>query len=68
MRASESFSPPCEGGVRGGGQGITNMLGQAGNSAESIPHAGTCNPFVVNGVRPVGCTHPTMTPSWPCEV
>jgi hypothetical protein len=39
-----------------------------------IPHAGTGDPFVgwvqptANGVRPVGCTHPTMTQSLPCEV
>jgi hypothetical protein len=30
---SSRVSPPGEGGVRGDGQGITNMLGQAGNSA-----------------------------------
>ncbi len=35
--ASErAVSPPCEGGARGGGQGITNMLGQAGKSARPI--------------------------------
>ncbi len=28
------FSPPCKGGVRGGGQGITNSLGRVGDSAE----------------------------------
>ncbi len=27
------FSPPCEGGVRGGGQGITNTFGRGGVSA-----------------------------------
>jgi len=39
-----------------------------------IPRAATGEPFVgwvqptANGVRPVGCTHPTMTPSLAREV
>ena len=35
MASSTQVSPPCEGGVSGGGQGMTNSLGRAGNSAES---------------------------------
>jgi len=53
---------------------LTDGFGTLAEVGSFIPHAGTGEPFVgwvqptVNGVRPVGCTHPTMTPSLPREV
>jgi len=44
------------------------------NRNRDLQYAGTGEPFVgwvqptANGVRPVGCTHPTMTQSLPCVV